>query len=154
MSVESSPSSRGQDTYLNIAGSNSCDTDTSDRGHERVGGRNVSRVSGTPHDPGRSTSGRTSKCKQLHSSVSLEGLDWNNTVLDRRSSPGTDGQGTGHFEYQTQNHGLLVCDGAGRDTRGPGVGDIVGTIVVRLKQCEERANGKDVGVLLGMVSDH
>jgi hypothetical protein len=43
---------------------------------------------------------------------------------------------------------LLVCDGAGRDTGGPGVGDIVGTIVEGLQEGEKGADGEDVGVVL------
>ena len=85
----------------------------------------MSRVAGTPHDPGSGTSRRASECEKLNGSVAVESSDGNNAVLDGRCSPSTDCEGTSDFEDQTEDHGLLVCDGAGRNTRGPCVCDIV-----------------------------
>jgi hypothetical protein len=50
--------------------------------------------------------------------------------------------------FDATNHGLAICDGTGWDTGCPSVGDIVGTIVVRLKERKECANGKDISVLV------
>lgn len=153
---------------LDLAGAHGSDTDTGDGRNQRVGRRNVGGVACTPHDPDGSTSGRASECEELDTGIAVEGGDGNNAVLDGRGSPGTDSEGTGQFEDQAENHGLLVGDGARGNTGGPGVGNIVcedwsgsmidrttisegggertGTIVVGLKQGKEGADGEDVGV--------
>ena len=73
----------------------------------------MSVMSSTPHDPDGGTSGRASECKKLDRCVTVESRDRNNAVLDGRCSPGTNCEGTGDFEDQTEDHSLLVCDGAG-----------------------------------------
>lgn len=78
-----------------------------------------------PHDPGSGTSGGTGKCQKLHSGIAIEGCDGDDAILDGRGGPGTDGEGTGQLKDQTEDHGLLVGDGARRDARSPGVGNIV-----------------------------
>lgn len=127
----------------------------------------MSRVAGTPHDPGGGTSRRASECEKLNGSVAVESRDGDNAVLDGRCGPSTYCEGTGDFEDQTEDHGLLVGNGAGGNARGPCVCNIVceewlggliervidmcrarrtGTVVVRLKEGEEGADGKDVSV--------
>ena len=154
-------------TPLHVASADCSNTNTGDGRDEGVGRRNVSRVAGTPHDPDGSTGRRASECEKLNRSIAVECRDRNNAVLDGRCSSGTDCEGTSDFEDQTEDHGLLVCDGARGNTRGPCVCDIVcegwlggliermidiwcrrrtGTVVVRLKQGEEGADGKDISV--------
>jgi hypothetical protein len=126
----------------------------------------VGGVARAPHDPDGGASGRAGEGEKLDAGVSVECSDGDNSVLDGGGSPGSDCEGTSHFEDQTEDHGLLVGDGAGGDTGGPGVGDIVcecwlvvlqvigayarqhtGTVVVCLEQGKEGADGEDVGVL-------
>jgi hypothetical protein len=85
----------------------------------------VSRVLGAPHDPDRSTSERAGKGKHLNTSIALESVGRDNSVLDGLSGTGTDSDGTYHLEDGTENHGLAVGDGARRDGSSPRVGDIV-----------------------------
>jgi hypothetical protein len=126
----------------------------------------VSVVTCAPHDPDGSTSCSTSEGEKLYRSVTLESAEGNNSVLDGRSSSGTDGKRTSHLEYQTQDlfaknqhlrlsmlfrktyHSLAVCNRTGGNASCPSVGNIVGTIVVRFKKRKECANGKDIGVLV------
>jgi len=152
---------------LHVASADCSNTNTSDGRDKRVGRRNVGRVAGTPHNPDGGTSRCASECEKLNGSVAVECRDRDNAVLDGRCSPSTDCEGTSDFEDQTEDHSLLVCDGTGGNTRGPCVCDIVceewlegliervidmcrerrtGTVVVRLKQGEEGADGKDVSV--------
>jgi hypothetical protein len=152
---------------LHVASADCSNTNTSDGRDKGVGRRNVSRVAGTPHNPDGGTSRRASECEKLNRSIAVERRDGDDAVLDGRCSPSTDCEGTGDFEDQTEDHGLLVCDGAGGNTRGPCVCDIVckgwleglteqvidmcrerrtGTVVVRLKQGEEGADGEDISV--------
>jgi hypothetical protein len=93
---------------LNTLDTNSGNTDTSNRGNERVGGRNVSIVSCAPHDPNGCTCCGTSEGKKLHRSVTLECSERDDAVLDGRCSSSTDSKRTGQFEYQTQD--LIVMD--------------------------------------------
>ena len=123
-------------------------TNTCNGRDKRVGGRNVSIVSGTPHNPDGCTSGCASKRKELHRCVTLEGADRDDAVLDSRCSTGTHCQRASHFEYQTENHGLSVGHGTRRDTGSPGVGDIIGTIVEGFEESKEGADGKNVCVLV------
>jgi hypothetical protein len=110
---------------LHVASTNCSNTNTGDGRDEGVGRRNVGRVAGTPHDPDSGTSRRASECEKLNGSVAVECRDGDNAVLDGRCSSGTDCEGTGDFEDQTEDHGLLVCDRAGGNTRGPSVCNIV-----------------------------
>lgn len=131
---------------LNALGTDSSDTDTCNGGDERIGGRDVSVVSCTPHDPGGCTGRRASKGQELNTCIVFEGRNWDDTVLDGGGSSSTDSEGTGHFENQAKKHSLAVGDGARRDAGRPGVGNIVGTIVVCLEEGKECADGEDVGV--------
>jgi hypothetical protein len=88
---------------LDTLDTNSSNTNTSNRRDERVCGRDVSVVSCAPHDPDRSTSCGTSEGEKLYRSVTLESAERDDAVLDGRSSSGTDGKRSGHFEYQTQD---------------------------------------------------
>ena len=89
-------------TPLNTFDTNSGNTDTSNRGNERVGRRHMGIVSCAPHDPDRCTSSGTSEGEKLDRSVTLEGGEGNDSVLDGRSGSCTDSKCTRHFEYQTQ----------------------------------------------------
>jgi hypothetical protein len=148
--------------YLTSTGNS--DTDTSNRRDERVGGRNVSRVLGAPHDPDRGTSEGAGKGKHLNTGIVLEGSGGNDSVLDGFGSTSTDSDCTDHFEDSTENHSLAVRDRARRNRSSPRVGDIVlvglvsslsvryasvltSTVVVGVKQGKECADGKDVVVL-------
>jgi len=93
---------------LDLSSSHSSNTDTSDGRDQRVSRRNVSGVLGAPHDPGGSTSERTSESKHLDTSVSLESRGGNDTVLDGLSSTGTDSNSSKHFEDSTEDHGLAI----------------------------------------------
>ena len=110
---------------LNLAGADCGNTNTCDGGNERVCRGNVGRVACAPHDPDSSTGGRASECEKLDTGVSVECSDGNDSVLDGGGSPGSDCEGSGDFKDQAEDHGLLVGDGAGGNTGGPGVGDIV-----------------------------
>lgn len=98
---------------LHVACADCSNTNTGDGRDEGVGRGNVSRVAGTPHDPDSGTSRRASECEKLNGSVAVESSDRDNAVLDGRCCPSTDCEGTSDFEDQTEDHGLLVCDGAG-----------------------------------------
>jgi hypothetical protein len=100
---------------LHVLCTGNSDTDTSDRGYKRVGGRNVSRVLGAPHDPDRGTSESASEGEHLNTGIVLEGTGGNDTVLDSVGSTGTDSDGTDHLEDGTENHGLTVGDRTRRD---------------------------------------
>jgi hypothetical protein len=76
---------------LNLGGTDGSDSDTGDGGNERVGGRDVGRVSSTPHDPGGSTSEGTGESEHLDTGVTSESRVGNDTVLDGIGSSGTDG---------------------------------------------------------------
>jgi hypothetical protein len=76
---------------LNLGSSNGGNSDTGDGGNERVGGRDVGRVSSTPHDPGRGTGEGTSEGKHLDTGVTSESGVGNDTVLDSVGSSGSDG---------------------------------------------------------------
>jgi len=72
--------------------------------------------------------------------------------------------GTEHFKDGTEDHGLSVRDGSGRDRGSPGVCDIVytvrtwsrdmmvevltGTIVVGVKESKEGTDSKHISVLV------
>ena len=144
-----------------------CDsnTDTSNRGDEGVGRRDVGRVLGAPHDPERGTSEGAGECQHLDTSIALEGTGRNDTVLNGIGSTGTDSDGTHHLEDGTQDHGLAVRNGAGGNRSSPSVGNIVfekisivsyeclgdlvrtSTVVVSIEHGKEGANGKDIVVL-------
>jgi hypothetical protein len=110
---------------LNVLCTGDGDTDTSDRGNKRVGGRDVSRVPCAPHDPDGSTSQSAGECKHLDTSIATEGRVGNNAVLDGISGTSTDSDGTDHLEDGTENHSLTVGDRTGRDRGSPSVGNIV-----------------------------
>lgn len=110
---------------LDVAGANSSDTDTGDGRNERVGGRDVGRVTSAPHNPDRGTGRSASEGEELDSSVVSKGRVGDDTVLDRGGGSGSDSEGTGHFEDQAEDHGLAVGDGSGGNTGSPGVGDII-----------------------------
>lgn len=83
-----------------------------------------------------------------------------------RTSTGADGDGSQHFKYGAEDHGLLVGDGSGRNAGRPGVGDIVCgnksailgkpqaaraltcAVVVGVEQGKESADDENVGVLV------
>ena len=100
-------------------------TNTCDGGNERVCRGDVGGVACTPHDPDSSTGRRASECEKLDTGVSVECGDGDDSVLDGGGSPGSDCEGSGDFKDQAEDHGLLVGDGAGGNTGGPGVGDII-----------------------------
>ena len=131
---------------LDVAGSHGCDTDTSNRRDQGVGRRNVSRVACAPHDPDGSTCEGASESQHLDRGVVLEALVGDDAVLDGLCCSCTDGDGSHHFEYGAEDHGLAVGDGTGGHAGGPGVGDIVGTVVVGIEQGKEGADGEDVRV--------
>jgi hypothetical protein len=110
---------------LDVLSTGNRNTDTSNRRDERVGGRNVSRVLGAPHDPDRGTGKRAGKGKHLNTGIVLESAGGDDSVLDGVGSTGTNSDGTDHLEDGTENHGLAVGDGARRDRSGPRVGNIV-----------------------------
>lgn len=85
----------------------------------------MSGVPGAPHDPNGSTGQSAGEGEHLNTSVALEGITGNNTVLDGIRSTGSDSNGTHHLEDGTQDHGLAVGDGTRRDRGSPSVGDIV-----------------------------
>ena len=85
----------------------------------------MSRVPCAPHDPNRGTGQSAGESKHLNTSVALEGITGNNTVLDGIRSTSSDSNGTHHLEDGTQDHGLTVGDGTRRDRGSPSVGDIV-----------------------------
>jgi hypothetical protein len=110
---------------FHLAGADCGNTNTCDRRYERVCRRNVGRVARAPHDPDSGTSGRAGEGEKLDAGVAVECSDGDNSVLDGGGCPGSYSEGTGDFKDQAEDHGLLVGDGAGGDTGGPGVGDIV-----------------------------
>lgn len=158
---ESSTASRGHDetaedgtetlaivpSPLDTLGTDSRNTDTSNGGDERVGRADVGVVPGAPHDPGSGTSRSTGEGEKLNTGVAIKGGERDDATLDGAGGTGTDSQSTGQLEDETADHGPAVGDGAGGDRSGPGVGDIVGAIVVSLKKGEASADGKDVSVL-------
>lgn len=76
---------------LDFGGTDGGNSDTGDGGNERVGGRDVGRVSSTPHDPGGSTSEGTGEGEHLDTGITSESRVGDNTVLDGVGSSGTDG---------------------------------------------------------------
>lgn len=64
--------------------------DSRDGGNERVGGRDVGRVSSTPHDPGGSTGEGTSKGEHLHTGIVSESSDGDDSVFNRGSGSRSD----------------------------------------------------------------
>ena len=93
---------------LNFGGASDSNTDTSDRRDERVGRRDVSGVFCAPHDPGGGTGESAGEGQHLNTSVALEGVGGDNSILDGIGSTGTNGDGTYHLEDGTENHGLAV----------------------------------------------
>lgn len=83
---------------LDLRGTDSGHTHTSHGRDKRVGRRDVSRVAGTPHHPGRSGSQGTSEGHHLDTGVVVEGRAGDDAVLDRVSRAGTDGDGAQEFE--------------------------------------------------------
>lgn len=133
---------------LDLIGTSDCDTDTSNSGDQRVGRGNVSRVASAPHDPGGSGSKRASEGKHLNTGIAVEGVVRNDAVLDRVGSSCADCDGTEEFEDGAEDHGLSVGDGPRGDRGGPGVGYIVGAVVVGIQHGKEGADGEDIGVLV------
>ena len=131
---------------LDLVGTSESDTDTSNGRDERVGRRDVSRVASAPHDPGRGGSESTCESQHLNAGVAFECTVGNDAVLDRVGGTGSDCDGSEKFEACAKDHGLSVGDTPGGDTSGPGVGDIVGTVVVGVQHGKESANDEDVGV--------
>nr|POF07165.1 hypothetical protein CFP56_31789 [Quercus suber] len=73
-------------TPLDLGCTSRGDTDTRDGRDERVGGRDVSGVAGAPHDPGGRGGESASECKHLHTGITIEGSQGDDTVLNRRES--------------------------------------------------------------------
>lgn len=112
-------------TPFDILGSGSGNADTGHGRDERVGRRDVGRVSSTPHDPGGSTGERTGECEHLHTGVVSESAHGDDAVFDSRGGSGAYQCRSEDFENGTEHHGLSVRDGSRGDGRGPRVGDIV-----------------------------
>lgn len=56
-----------------------------------------------------------------------------------------------HLKDGTEDHGLPVRDGSRRDRGRPSVGNIVGTVVERVHEGKESANGEDIcGLVVSM----
>lgn len=62
--------------------------------------------------PDGSTGRCTSEGKELDRRIIVKSRYRNNAVANRGSSSSADGQSSGHFKDETEDHGLLVCDGA------------------------------------------
>jgi hypothetical protein len=124
----------------------------------------VSRVLGAPHDPDGGTGKSAGEGEHLDTGIALEGAGRDDAVLDGISGTGTNSNGADHLENGTENHGLAVGNGSGRDRSGPRVGDIVleplvlvmrhccedtltSTIVVGIEHGKEGADGEDIVVL-------
>lgn len=107
----------------------------------------MSRVTSAPHDPGRGASQSAGECQHLDSSVSSESCRRDDTVFDGVGRTSTDGQSTEELEDESTDHGALVADGTRGHRCGPGISDIVGTVVVGIQHGEECANGEDVVIL-------
>lgn len=107
----------------------------------------MSGMPGAPHNPGRGTSERTGECKHLDSSVTLERCTRNDTVLDGFGGASSDSDGSNHLKDSTEDHGLAIGDGSRGNTGGPGVGNIVGTVVESIEKGKEGAYGEDIVVL-------
>lgn len=75
---------------LNVGGTRGSNTDTGDGRDERVGGRDMGRVSSTPHHPSRGTSKGTSKGEHLNTRITLEGGEGDDSVLDGVGGTRTD----------------------------------------------------------------
>ena len=131
---------------LDFVCSSDGDTDTSNSGDERVGGRDVGRVLSAPHDPGRGGCKSAGESQHLNADIAIEGVDGNDAVLDCVGGTSTNGDSSEEFEDGAENHGLPVGDRPGRDTGSPGVGYIVGAVVVCIEHGKARADGEDVGV--------
>lgn len=132
---------------LDLGGTHGRNTDTGNRRDQRVGRGNVGRVPCAPHDPGRGTGESAGEGQHLDAGITPEGVGRDNTVLDGFGGSGTDRDSADHLKNGTQDHGLAVGDGSRGHTGSPGVGDIVGTVVVGIEHGEHGANGKNVGVL-------
>jgi len=76
---------------LDLGGTDGGNSDTGHGGNKGVGGRDVGRVSSTPHDPGGSTSEGTGECEHLDTGITSESRVGNDTVLDGIGSSSTDG---------------------------------------------------------------
>ena len=110
---------------LNLASADSGHADTRHGRDERVGGRDVGRVTGTPHHPRSGTGKGTGKGQHLDSGVPAKGAVGDDAVFDGIGGTGPDSDGAEHFKDGTEHHGLAIRDRAGRDRSGPCVGDIV-----------------------------
>lgn len=110
---------------LHLGRTDGCNTDTSNGGDEGVGGRDVGRVLGAPHNPGGSSREGTGESKHLNTGITAEGRVGDDTVLDGVSRASTDRDGTEHLEDGAEDHGLSVGDRSGGDTSSPGVGHII-----------------------------
>ena len=76
---------------LDLGGTDGGNSDTGNGGNERVGGRDVGRVSSTPHDPSGSSGESTGKGEHLYTGITSEGRVGDDTVLDGIGSSSTDG---------------------------------------------------------------
>lgn len=85
-------------TPLDLAGTDGGDTDTGDGRDERVGGRDVGRVPGAPHDPGRGAGEGAGEGEHLHAGIAAEGVVGDDAVLDGFGSAGSDRDGTHHLK--------------------------------------------------------
>lgn len=125
----------------------------------------MSGVLGTPHHPHRGTRERTCKGQHLNTSVVAKGSRRDDTVLDgvgcpstcnqsaavprtRSSRTHTNGQSTKHLKACAKNHGPSIRDRSRRHAGGPGIGDIIGTVIVCIEHSEEGTNDEDIGVLV------
>lgn len=121
---------------LNVASTGNGDTHTSNGGDQRVGGGDVGGVLSAPHDPERGTGESAGEAEHLDAGVVLEGIWWDDFVLDGVCRASSDGDGAHHFEDGGEDHGPAIGDGARGDGGGPGVGDIVGTWVMLEGKCD------------------
>ena len=103
-------------------------------------------MASAPHNPRGGGGESTGESQHLNTGIAFEGTVGNDTVLDRVGCTGSDGDSSKKFEACAKDHGLSVGDTPGGNTGGPGVGDIVGTVVVGIQHGKESANGEDVGV--------
>lgn len=75
---------------LDLGGTDSRNTDTSDGGDQRVCGGDVSRVLCAPHDPRGGTSKSAGEGEHLDTGIVLESGVGNDTILDGLGGPSTD----------------------------------------------------------------
>lgn len=110
---------------LNLGSASRCNSNTSNGRDERVGGRNVGRVTSAPHHPGGCSGKGTGEGKHLDTGIVAEGCVGDNAVFDGISGTGTDCDGAEELEDGTEDHSLAVGDGSRGNTGSPRIGNIV-----------------------------